>query len=92
MQPVRVYKVSCLLLQVGVLDLAGFMYILRAGFFLGKNQVGEYRGPICHSFVREASAIVLRRKCSSARCAVSYTRGPDSVISAAQSAAKGSIF
>jgi hypothetical protein len=26
MQPVRVYKVSCLLLQVGVLGLAGFMY------------------------------------------------------------------
>jgi hypothetical protein len=27
------------------------MYILRAGFFLGRNQVGEYRGPIYHSFV-----------------------------------------
>jgi hypothetical protein len=31
-QPVRVYRVSCLLLQVGVLGLAGFMYILRGPF------------------------------------------------------------
>jgi hypothetical protein len=51
MQPVRVYKVSCLLLQVGVLGLAGFMYILRTGFFLGRNQVGKYRGPRGHTLV-----------------------------------------
>jgi hypothetical protein len=37
MQTVRVYKVSCLILQAGVLGLAGFMYILRVGFFLGGN-------------------------------------------------------
>jgi hypothetical protein len=51
MQPVRVYKVSFLLLEASVLSLAGFMYILRAGFFLGRNQVDKYRGPRGHTLV-----------------------------------------
>jgi hypothetical protein len=46
MQPVRVYKVSCLLLQVGVLGLAGFMYILRVGLFLAVSGYAKSEDPV----------------------------------------------
>jgi hypothetical protein len=51
MQPVRVYKVSCLLLQVSVLGLAGFMYILRGGFSLVDNGYAKSEDPRAHSLV-----------------------------------------
>jgi hypothetical protein len=43
-------SVSCLLLQVEVLGLVASC-ILRAGFFLGRNWVGKYRGSRGHTLV-----------------------------------------
>jgi hypothetical protein len=51
MQPVRVYKVFLAFYSKSKCWALWASGILRAGFFLGRNRVGKYRGPRGHTLV-----------------------------------------
>jgi hypothetical protein len=51
MQPVRVYKVFLAFYSKSKCWALRASCILRAGFFLGRNGVGKYRGPRGHTLV-----------------------------------------
>jgi hypothetical protein len=53
MQPVRVYKVFLAFYSKSKCWALRASCILRAGFFLGRNRVGKYRGPRGHTLVKE---------------------------------------
>jgi hypothetical protein len=55
MQPVRVYKVFLAFYSKSKCWALRASYILRAGFFLGGNRVGKYRGPRGHTLVNDYS-------------------------------------